>query len=57
MSIPVAGEIGLENHPDLDQFIGIEIGHGLVLMDDRKDYLNFQERIYDDFIFLIPAGK
>jgi mannose-6-phosphate isomerase-like protein (cupin superfamily) len=57
MSIPVGGEIGLENHPNLDQFIRIEEGQGLVQMGDRKDYLNFQERVYDDFAFIIPSGK
>lgn len=57
MSIPVGGEIGLENHPNLDQFIRIEEGQGLVQMGDREDYLNFQERVYDDFAFIIPAGK
>ena len=57
MSIPVGGEIGLERHPNLDQFIRIEQGQGIVKMGDREDYLDFQERVYDDFAFIIPAGK
>ena len=57
MSIPVRGEIGLENHPNLDQFIRIEEGQGLVKMGDRKDCLDFQEKVYDDYAFIIPAGK
>jgi len=57
MSIPVGGEIGLERHPDLDQFIRIEEGEGLVKMGDSQNNLDFQERVYDDFIFIIPAGK
>lgn len=57
MSIPVGGEIGLEIHPNLDQFIRIEEGEGLVKMGDRQNNLDFQERVYDDFIFIIPAGK
>jgi mannose-6-phosphate isomerase-like protein (cupin superfamily)/predicted heme/steroid binding protein len=57
MSIPVGGEIGLESHPNLDQFIRIEEGQGIVKMGDRKDYLDFQKRVYDDFAFIIPAGK
>ncbi len=57
MSIPVGGEIGLEIHPNLDQFIRIEQGQGIVKMGDRKDYLDFQKRVYDDFAFIIPAGK
>jgi mannose-6-phosphate isomerase-like protein (cupin superfamily) len=56
MSIPVGGEIGLERHPDLDQFIRLEEGQGVVKMGDRKDRLDFQENVYDDFAFIIPAG-
>lgn len=57
MSIPVGGEIGLEIHPDLDQFIGIEEGNGLIQMGSRKDYLDFQETVSTGYAFIIPAGK
>jgi len=57
MSLKVGEDIGLEVHPNLDQFIRIEQGEGIVKMGDRKDKLNFQERVYDDFAFVIPAGK
>ncbi len=57
MSIKVGGDIGLEIHPDLDQFIRIEEGQGVVKMGDRKDRLDFQEKVYDDSAFIIPAGK
>jgi mannose-6-phosphate isomerase-like protein (cupin superfamily) len=57
MSLKVGEDIGLEIHPNLDQFIRIEEGEGLVKMGDRKDKLDFQERVYDDFAFIIPAGK
>lgn len=57
MSIEVGGEIGLEIHPNTDQFIRIEEGQGLVKMGDSKDNLNFQRRVYDDYAFIIPAGK
>jgi mannose-6-phosphate isomerase-like protein (cupin superfamily) len=57
MSIPVGGEIGLENHPNNDQFIRIEEGQGIVKMGDRKDRLDFQEKVLDDYAFIIPAGK
>ncbi|URZ15136.1 cupin domain-containing protein [Clostridium felsineum] len=56
MSIPVGGEIGLENHPNLDQFIRIEKGQGLVKMGARKNLLDFQRRVYDGFAFIIPAN-
>lgn len=57
MCIPVGGEIGLEIHPDTDQFLRIEAGHGLVKMGDRKDCLYFQEKVCDDYAIMIPAGK
>lgn len=56
MSINPGEDIGLENHPNLDQFIRIEEGKGLVKMGDRKDKLDFQEKVSDDFAFIIPAG-
>jgi mannose-6-phosphate isomerase-like protein (cupin superfamily) len=57
MSINVGEDIGLEIHPDLDQFIRIEEGQGIVIMGDRKDRLDFQANVRDDFAFIIPAGK
>jgi mannose-6-phosphate isomerase-like protein (cupin superfamily) len=57
MSLKVGEDIGLEIHPDLDQFIRIEEGQGLVKMGDSSDNLDFQKKVSDDFIFIIPAGK
>jgi mannose-6-phosphate isomerase-like protein (cupin superfamily) len=57
MSIKVGEDIGLEIHPNLDQFIRIEEGQGIVKMGDRRDKLDFQEDVFDDFAFVIPAGK
>lgn len=57
MSIKPGEDIGLEIHPNLDQFIRIEEGQGLVKMGDKKDNLDFQRRVYDDYAFIIPAGK
>jgi mannose-6-phosphate isomerase-like protein (cupin superfamily) len=57
MSIQVCEDIGLEVHPDVDQFIRIEQGQGLVLMGDSKDNLCFRRRVYDDYAIVIPAGK
>ena len=56
MCIPVRGEIGLECHPNLDQFLRIEQGQGIVKMGDRKDDLCFQEKVCDDYAIIIPAG-
>jgi mannose-6-phosphate isomerase-like protein (cupin superfamily) len=57
MSIDVGDDIGLEVHPNVDQFIRIEDGDGMVLMGDSKDNLNYQARVTDDYIFIVPAGK
>ncbi|MCM3588825.1 cupin domain-containing protein [Mesobacillus maritimus] len=57
MSINVGEDIGLELHPDVDQFLRVEQGQGLVKMGDRKDVLDFQAEVSDDFAIMIPAGK
>lgn len=57
MSIEVGGEIGLEIHPNTDQFLRIEEGYGFLKMGDAKDNLNFQTYVYEDCAFVIPAGK
>lgn len=57
MSINVGEDIGLEIHPDTDQFIRIEEGQGIVKMGDTKDRLNFQVHVYKDCALLVPAGK
>ncbi|OAA91353.1 cupin domain-containing protein [Clostridium coskatii] len=56
MSINVGDDIGLEIHPNVDQFIRIEEGQGLVKMGKSKYNLNFQRKVYDDFAIMIPAG-
>lgn len=56
MNIRVGEDIGLENHPNLDQFIRIEQGLGLVKMGDSKDNLNFQKKVNGNYAFIIPAG-
>ena len=57
MSINVGEDIGLEMHPDVDQFLRIEQGQGIIMMGDKKDNLNFRRRVHDDYVILIPAGK
>ncbi len=56
MSINVGEDIGLEIHPNLDQFIRIEQGQGLAKMGSSKDKLDFQRRFSDDYAIIIPAG-
>lgn len=57
MSINVGEDIGLEVHPNTDQFIRIEEGQGLVQMGDSRDNLDFQVMAYEDYAIMIPAGK
>jgi len=57
MSIPVGGEIGLEQHPDTDQFLRIESGKGKVFMGDTKESLTFTKAVEDDDAIFVPAGK
>jgi len=56
MSINVGDDIGLEVHPDTDQFIRIEDGQGIVKMGKSKDRLIFQANAYDDSTIMIPAS-
>ncbi|WP_173918210.1 cupin domain-containing protein [Halobacillus sp. Marseille-Q1614] len=56
MSLNVGEEIGLEIHPDVDQFLRIEEGQGIVQMGKNKDDLNFERNVYDDSAIMIPAG-
>lgn len=57
MSIPVGGDVGLEIHPDIDQFLRIEEGEGKVLMGNSKDSLTFIQAAGEDFAIFVPAGK
>ncbi len=56
MSINPGEDIGLENHPNLDQFLRIEEGEGLVQMGERKENLDFVRKVHDDYAIVIPAG-
>lgn len=56
MSIEVGGEIGLEIHNGIDQFLRIEEGEGLCLMGDSPDNLTFQREVGDDDSIFVPAG-
>ena len=56
MSLKVGEDIGLEIHPNVDQFLRIEQGQGVVQMGNRQDNLNFVKNVYDDYAIMIPAG-
>ncbi|ARP50906.1 cupin [Ruminococcaceae bacterium CPB6] len=55
MSIRVGEDIGLEIHPDTDQFLRIEQGRGIVKMGSKKDNLTFQKQVCPGYVILVPA--
>ena len=56
MSINSGSSIGLEMHPDTDQFLKIEDGIGQVLIGKSKDRLSYQKRVKKGDAIIIPAG-
>ncbi|MFS0883184.1 cupin [Bacillus sp. 7586-K] len=56
MSLNVGEDIGLEMHPNVDQFLRIEQGQGIVQMGKSKDNLNFERNVFGDSAIMIPAG-
>lgn len=57
MSIPVGGDIGLEMHPETDQFIRLDGGTGRAQMGPAKDDLPFDQEVSDGWCVLVPAGS
>jgi len=56
MSIPVGDDIGLEAHPETDQFLRLDAGRGRVQMGAAKDKLTFEMEVSDGWCVLVPAG-
>ena len=56
MSIPACGDIGVEMHPDVDQFIRVESGHGKVYMGNCRSRLCEMGCVDGNDAILIPAG-
>ena len=56
MSINIGDDIGLEIHPQVDQFIRIEEGEALVKIGETKDNLDFQRKAFNNYAIMIPAG-
>ncbi|KIL51449.1 hypothetical protein KP77_09610 [Jeotgalibacillus alimentarius] len=48
--------IGLEMHPNVDQFLRVEHGEGLVQMGAKKDEMNYMCHVFEDCAIVIPAG-
>lgn len=56
MSIPVGGDIGLEVHPETDQFIRLDGGNGRVTMGPAEDALDITFDVEDGHAVFVPAG-
>ncbi len=58
MSLNPGEDIGLEVHPETDQFFRIERGQGLVMMGKGadKNKLDFRRRVSDGDAIMVPAG-
>jgi mannose-6-phosphate isomerase-like protein (cupin superfamily) len=56
MSINVGEDIGVENHPNVDQFLRVEQGRGLVKMGHQRDALIMQASVSDGDAIIVPAG-
>lgn len=56
MSLHPGEDIGLEIHPDTDQFLRIEQGQGRVQMGKTKEHLTVVRSLTDDSAIMVPAG-
>jgi mannose-6-phosphate isomerase-like protein (cupin superfamily) len=56
MSIPAGDDIGLEVHPDTDQFLRLEAGTGRLRMGATKNQMTVDQTISDGWCVLVPAG-
>lgn len=56
MNIEPGGEVGLEVHPSVDQFIRLEKGKAKVTFGKTKEVVGEEHAIEDDWAIIIPAG-
>ena len=56
MTIPVGSSIGLELHPETDQFLRLEAGTGRCVMGPAEDNLDFEQDVEDNWSIQVPAG-
>ncbi|HSN42627.1 MAG TPA: cupin domain-containing protein [Propionibacteriaceae bacterium] len=57
MSIPIGGDIGLEEHPETDQFIRLDKGQGRAQIGPSETELTFDKEVTDGWCVLVPAGS
>lgn len=56
MSIPPGESIGLEAHPETDQFLRLDAGTGTCVMGPDSDNLDFEQEVTDGWSIQVPAG-
>jgi len=56
MLIGAGDDIGLEQHPDHDQFIRIEQGKARVELGPTEDQIEETHEVEDDWAIIVPAG-
>jgi mannose-6-phosphate isomerase-like protein (cupin superfamily) len=56
MQIGLGEDIGLEQHPDHDQFIRIEQGKARVELGPAEDQIEETHEVEDDWAIIVPAG-
>ena len=56
MCIPICGDIGVEVHPDTDQFIRVEGGEALVRMGSCRENLDITHRLSAGDGVFVPCG-
>ena len=56
MSIPAGGEIGLEMHEGLDQFLRVEAGTAKLTLGPSEDEVTETHDLSDDWVVIVPGG-
>ncbi|HPZ57495.1 cupin domain-containing protein [Ottowia sp.] len=56
MSIEPGQSIGLEVHPETDQFLRLDAGKGKCVMGPSKTKLTFEQEVEDGWCITVPAG-
>ena len=56
MSIPVKETIGLEIHPNNDQFLKVVSGDAIVQMGKNRNNLTYQRRVKEGYAIIVPSN-
>jgi mannose-6-phosphate isomerase-like protein (cupin superfamily) len=56
MRLAAGEDIGLESHPEHDQFIRIEAGEGRVELGPSEDQVDETHEVAADWAIIVPAG-